>query len=304
MGLRSLATFLVGAVGGLTACALSLQASGAWTPTETQGATVVAVAALVASVATIRAAVDRYQSDIRWRRWRGLAVSVVISLASVGATATLALVAGQALRLGPAGLGVVIGVAAAAALADAVFGAYSDGRALSDEKHQKLLESESARLLAGAFEQIDIAPGDIEVVLFLKARNFFHPKRAALRVVHTVCMGASHDHPNVIHEGRSTTEADARTPIWKCYRDGEPVEPSLGTAPQTSKTLGGIRLGFRSDSALAIWAAPVRNKRSDVVGVLAVQAYATYSAREPHRIVVLPVGFTAIVVGGVVFSDY
>lgn len=296
-------TVLAGTAGGLAACALSLQASGAWSPTETQGATVVAVAAVTASVATVQGAVDRYRSDIRWRRWRRLAISVIFALGSACAASGLALVAAQALRLGPAGRGALIGVAAVTALAGAVFGAYTDERTFGDKDRQKRLEGMTARLLAGAFEQIDIAPDDLEVILLLRARDLFHPKRRALRIVHTVCMGVSHEHPGVIHE--PVAEPDDGDPIWKCYHDDEPVEPAAGRMLRTSKISGGFQLRLRSDSALGIWAAPVRNGTNDVVGVLAVQTYATFSARDPHGTVFLPgVGLTASILGGMILSDY
>jgi hypothetical protein len=298
-------TILAGTAAGFAACALSLQASGVWDPTETQDATLVAVAALTASVVTAQGAVDRYQSDMRWRRWRRLTVSVVIALGSAGATAALALVASQTLMLGPAGRGILIGVAAATALAGAVFDAYSDEQAFSEKGRQKQLERATARLLADGFEQIDIAPDDLEVVLFLKARNIFHPKHAALRVVHTVCLGAPHAHPRVIHDGPAVSEADGRSPIWKCYHDAEPVEPMAEIVESPRGKPGGLQLKLRSDTALNTWAAPVRNGKSEVVGVLAVQAYATVSARKPDDIVYLPgVGFTAVTLGGLISSDY
>lgn len=87
MSLRSSVTLVAGTVGGLAASALALQATGRWRPTKTQAAAVVAVASATASVASIRGAVDRFRTDIRWRRARFVAVSIVIALASVAATA-------------------------------------------------------------------------------------------------------------------------------------------------------------------------------------------------------------------------
>jgi hypothetical protein len=297
---------LTGAVGGLTASALSLQATGAWSPTETQGATVVAVAAAAASAATARGAFDRYRTDIRWRRWRGLAVSVAIALGSASATAALALLAGHVLRLGPTGRGALIGVAAVTALAGAILDAYSDQRVFSDRNSQTFLEHATANLLAEAIAAIDVAPHDLEVVLLLRARDLFHPSRAALRIVHTVCIGVTREHPNVIHEARQPAEAqDLNAPIWRCYREGESVAPAPGKPPHLLKSLFGSQVGILSDEALGIWAAPLRNDERQVIGVLALQTYSTFTSRGPTDLVFLPgVEFTAILVGPMIASDY
>ena len=305
---RQVATVVLGAVGGLTACALSLQASGVWQPTDAQASDVVAVAAATASVATVRGAVDRYQADIVWRRWRGLAISMVIALGSALAAVGLALVASRSLALGSLSVAVLIGVAAATAFAGAVLEAYKETRAVSDQEKQRGLENVTSRLLARVLQAIEISPPDVEVVLLLKARNVIHPSRRALRVVHTQALGRSREHPHVIHERKQADGASYATDsLWKCYRDEVSVAPPLGETPytpSTSRLLG--RVTVLSTSTLGVWGEPVRNNRSKVVGVLALLTYATFTGPGPGSELLLSnvTQLAALAIGNLIASDY
>jgi hypothetical protein len=201
----------------------------------------------------------------------------------------------------------LIALAAATALAGAVFDAYSSERALSDQPRQELLESQTSTLLADGLLAIAIEPQDLEVILLLKARNLFHPKRAALRIVHAVSIGGSHEHPNVIHESRQPVDDGGYTDsIWKCYHDGESIAPTPGVLPQAYKVPKSIvQVKVLSRSPWGIWAEPVRNRKDQVVGVLALQTYSSFTSREFAAIIGMPaVGFTAIGISVLIVSDY
>ncbi|HEY7143071.1 MAG TPA: hypothetical protein VH637_02405 [Streptosporangiaceae bacterium] len=269
-------TLIAGTVGGLAASALALQATGTWHPTETEAATVVAVAAATASVATIRSAVDRFRADFRWRRWRRLTIAIVIALASVAAAAILALVAGQFVRLDSTGRGIVIAVAAGCAFVGAIVDAYGDERLLGDQNRQKELEGATSLLLVDAHTTIKIGPRNLEVVLLLVTRKKFWPGHAALRVVHTDTIGGVYHHPGVIHQAKQDTDEIVKK-IWECYRDEKDVTniPKQDVLPiQTGKFQAVILTGP------GVWASPVRNEARKVVGVLALRAYEAFESRE------------------------
>jgi hypothetical protein len=221
------------------------------------------------------------------------------------ATAGLALVASQILRPGSGAQWALIGVAAASAGASAVLDAYSDERAASDQNQQKHLEDRTVRLLFRAYDNIKIDPQDLEVVLFLKARNLRHPHDAALRIVHTVTIGRSREHPSVLHEERPVVEGEHKGPIWNCYHSGKPVDQP-GLSIRKRNRLLGFNIGARSTAPLNVWAAPVLNKSNNIVGVLALQVYSTFTSRESSGIVVLqtPVKLAARDIGRMVGSDY
>lgn len=304
-------TLVAGTVGGLAAFALALQATGTWHPTETQAAAVVAVAAATASVATIRGSVDRFRTDIRWRRGRLLAVSVAIALASVAATALLALVAGQVLRLGTTSRGLLIGVAAGCAFLGAILDAYSDERFLGDQNRQKQLEDVTSLLLVQAAGVIEIQPRDLAVVLFLKARKKFRPGHAALRVVHTDTIGGVHEHPNVIHEAKQNAHGGGIVnQIWQCYggeEDVTNVEPpavppiQIKTVLPSSSTISELHY-----TGPGVWASQVRNASQKVVGVLALRTYSSFKPREHMNLnsLGLTVNLAAGGVSKVIGSDY
>jgi hypothetical protein len=311
MSLRGTVTFVAGTVGGLAASALALQATGTWRPTETQLAAVIAVAAATASVATIRGAVDRFRTDIRWRRWRFVAVSIAIALASVAATALLALVAGQVLRLGTATRGVLIVVAAACAFGGTILGAYGDERFLGDQNRQKQLEGVTSLLLVQAAGVIQISPRDLAVVLFLTGRKKFRPGHAALRIVHTDSIGGVHEHPSVIYEAKQNAHGGGIVnQIWQCYGGEEDVtniEPAAVRPIQIKTVLPSIStISELNYTGPGVWASQVRNANQKVVGVLALRTYSPFKPREHMSLngLGLTVNLAAGGVSKVIGSDY
>src|ERR1022692_4904110 len=103
MNTRTLVSLIVGIGSGLAASALALQATGAWTATETEVSAVIAVAAGCASIATIRGAMGRFRSSIYWRRGGLLFLSFAIAIGSVLSTTGWTLVASGLIASGRGG---------------------------------------------------------------------------------------------------------------------------------------------------------------------------------------------------------
>jgi NADH-quinone oxidoreductase subunit J len=286
LNLRSLATLSAGAIGGVAAFGLALQATGTWHPTNTQAATAVALATLSVSILTVRGGIERFDTDIRWRRGYPLALSIVTAAGSVLATTGLALLAGQVIRLGPLARGALVVTAAITALASSIMNTYTDERIARNHEDQKRLNSAMDRLFAKASDSTMLwNRQDLEVVLFVKALNIFHRARQPLRLVQTVCTGSPRPHPRIIH-GPPTD------PIWRCYTNGNAVtgevEMEIVNVPSLLRPgpirwrpgVADFKLIYRSKRQHSVWAHPLKNEANEVIGVIAVQIHSNFTTND------------------------
>jgi hypothetical protein len=245
-----------------------LQAAGAWKPTDTQAAATVAVAAASISALTIRGSIERFGSDIRWRRGSRLTVSIVIAVASAAATTGLALAAGHVVHFGKGARWILVATAAITAFASSILNTYTDQRILRNRADQMHLDSATGRLFAKASTSTQLEnPHHLEVVLFVKAPNVL--RRDRLRLVQTVCTGAPRRHARILH-------GPLDDPIWQCYTENKQV--STGDLEQEwidlpryvqvvdkrgriLRSEAGLWSFFRSKQPQSVWAEPLHTRR-------------------------------------------